>query len=138
MPSDAVRSDGAGAYHAAKEHGHHAAKAVLLFDQPAEEAEPVAVPDIPASWKRELAGEFAKPYWAELQEFVAKERDEYTVYPPEDEVYTAFKLTPYRRRARLPSRPGSLSGPGPGARTLFLGQAGRSAAGFACGTCTRN
>jgi len=65
-----------------------------LFAEP-DEGEPVATPDIPASWKRELAGEFAKPYWAELQEFVAAERARHTVYPPEDEVYTAFKLTPY-------------------------------------------
>jgi len=56
---------------------------------------PVAVPDIPASWRSVLADEFAKPYWAELQDFVAAERAAHTVYPPPDEVYTAFKLTPY-------------------------------------------
>ena len=66
-----------------------------LFDEPEEEREPVAVPPIPASWKRVLADEFAKPYWAELQEFVATEREEHTVYPPADEVYTAFQLTPF-------------------------------------------
>ena len=60
-----------------------------------ETAEPVAVPDIPASWKRVLAEEFTRPYWAELQEFVAKERAQYTVYPPEDEVYTAFNLSAF-------------------------------------------
>jgi uracil-DNA glycosylase len=66
-----------------------------LFDEPAEEREPVAVPPIPGSWKHELADEFAKPYWAELQEFVTREREEHTVYPPADEVYTAFQLTPF-------------------------------------------
>jgi uracil-DNA glycosylase len=66
-----------------------------LFDEPDEEREPVAVPPIPTSWKRVLADEFAKPYWAELQKFVATEREEHTVYPPEDEVYTAFQLTPF-------------------------------------------
>jgi len=59
------------------------------------EAEPVAVPDIPASWKGVLHEEFTQPDWAELQDFVAKERAQYTVYPPEDEVYTAFQLTPF-------------------------------------------
>ena len=68
-----------------------------LFDEPEEEREPVAVPDIPASWQRVLADEFAKPYWAELQAFVATERDEHTVYPPEPEVYTAFRLTPFEK-----------------------------------------
>jgi uracil-DNA glycosylase len=66
-----------------------------LFAEPVAEVEPVAVPPIPASWKRALADEFAKPYWAELQEFVAAERAKYTVYPPDDEVYTAFNLTPF-------------------------------------------
>jgi uracil-DNA glycosylase len=56
---------------------------------------PFAVPDIPLSWRRVLADEFSKPYWAELQEFVAKEREEHTTFPPTDEVYTAFRMTPY-------------------------------------------
>jgi uracil-DNA glycosylase len=69
-----------------------------LFDEPAEEAgEPVAVPDIPASWQRVLAGEFTRPYWADLQAFVAREREEHTIYPPADEVYTAFRLTPFEK-----------------------------------------
>lgn len=58
-------------------------------------ANPAAIPDIPASWLQVLAGEFAKPYWVELQAFVAKEREEYTIFPPADDVFTAFKLTPY-------------------------------------------
>lgn len=66
-----------------------------LFAEPTTDGAPVAVPDVPASWKRVLADEFKKPYWAEPQAFVAKERDEYTIFPPEDEVYTAFQLTPY-------------------------------------------
>jgi uracil-DNA glycosylase len=66
-----------------------------LFADPAEEGEPVAVPDIPGSWKRALADEFARAYWAELQAFVAAERARYKVFPPENEVYTAFQLTPF-------------------------------------------
>jgi len=42
-----------------------------------------------------LKDEFTQPYWAELQEFVAEEREKYTVYPPKDEVYTAFRLAPF-------------------------------------------
>jgi uracil-DNA glycosylase len=60
-----------------------------------EQPESVAVPDIPASWKDALAEEFKRPYWAELQAFVEKEREEYTVFPPEDEIYTAFRLAPF-------------------------------------------
>ena len=46
-------------------------------------------------WNPVLRGEFAKPYWPELQAFVAAERQQCTVYPPADEVFTALHLTPY-------------------------------------------
>lgn len=46
-------------------------------------------------WNPVLRGEFAKPYWAELQQFVAAERGRATVYPAPDEVFAALHLTPY-------------------------------------------
>ena len=46
-------------------------------------------------WNPVLRGEFAKPYWAELQQFVAAERGRAAVYPPHDEVFAALHLTPY-------------------------------------------
>ncbi len=52
-------------------------------------------PKLPASWQRLLADELAKPYFHKLQEFLRAERRQYTVYPPEPEVYSALQLTPY-------------------------------------------
>jgi len=46
-------------------------------------------------WNPVLRGEFAKPYWAELQQFVAAERGRATVYPAHDEVFAALHLTPF-------------------------------------------
>ncbi len=46
-------------------------------------------------WNPLLREEFAKPYWTELQAFVAGERAEHSVYPPHDEVFTALHLTSY-------------------------------------------
>jgi uracil-DNA glycosylase len=46
-------------------------------------------------WNPRLRGEFDKPYWVELQRFVAAERVAHTVYPPHDEVFAALRLTPY-------------------------------------------
>jgi uracil-DNA glycosylase len=46
-------------------------------------------------WNPLLRGEFAKPYWPDLQSFVASERARYTVYPPDGEVFAALHLTPY-------------------------------------------
>lgn len=44
-------------------------------------------------WNPVLRGEFAEPYWQELQRFVAGERAAHTVYPPHDEVFAALHLT---------------------------------------------
>jgi uracil-DNA glycosylase len=53
------------------------------------------LPMLPADWQTILNGEFNKPYWKALQDFVAKERTEHEIFPPSDEVFTAFHLTPY-------------------------------------------
>jgi uracil-DNA glycosylase len=46
-------------------------------------------------WNPVLRGEFAKPYWPELQDFVRRERDKGSVFPPHDQVFAALHLTPY-------------------------------------------
>jgi uracil-DNA glycosylase len=46
-------------------------------------------------WNPVLRGEFAKPYWVDLQQFVATERTRATVFPPRDEVFAALHLTPF-------------------------------------------
>ena len=48
-------------------------------------------------WNPILRTEFAKPYWADLQQFVVEERQRATVYPPHDEVFAALHLTPYEQ-----------------------------------------
>ena len=48
-------------------------------------------------WNPLLKGELAKPYWPDLQAFVAEERRRHTVYPPHEEVFAALHLTPYER-----------------------------------------
>ncbi len=53
------------------------------------------IPEIPASWRKHLAGEREKPYFAKLESFVADEQERYTVYPPPDKIFTALKLTSY-------------------------------------------
>jgi uracil-DNA glycosylase len=45
-------------------------------------------------WNPVLRGELTKPYWQDLQQFVAAERQRATVYPPHDEVFAALHLTP--------------------------------------------
>lgn len=50
---------------------------------------------IPAGWKPVLADEIKQPYYQKLQAFVEDERRKHTVFPPEPEVFSALKLTPY-------------------------------------------
>lgn len=48
-------------------------------------------------WDEVLENEFNKDYFRELSDFVQMERIKFTVYPPEDQVFTAFQRTPYSK-----------------------------------------
>jgi uracil-DNA glycosylase len=50
---------------------------------------------VATDWNPVLRGEFAKPYWQQLQTFVAGQRARYNVFPPESEVFAALHLTTY-------------------------------------------
>jgi uracil-DNA glycosylase len=53
------------------------------------------LPKLPASWQPVLADELDKPYFHKLQEFLDEERSTHTVFPPENQVFSALELTPY-------------------------------------------
>ncbi len=48
-------------------------------------------------WGELLKEEFQKDYMVNLLEFVKQEREEFTVYPKEEDVFTAFNLTDYNQ-----------------------------------------
>jgi uracil-DNA glycosylase len=50
---------------------------------------------VKTDWNPILRAEFDKPYWNELQRFVAGERARHTVFPPIDQVFAALHLTSY-------------------------------------------
>ena len=53
-------------------------------------------------WNPRLRQEFDKPYWTQLQSFVAAERAHSPVYPPKDEVFAALpRLATVRGRMQL-------------------------------------
>jgi len=71
---------------------------VVTSDRPADqslEPSPNRSAKQQTDWNPLLRAEFAKPYWADLQAFVAAERREHSVYPPHDEVFAALHLTSY-------------------------------------------
>ncbi|HVS37071.1 MAG TPA: uracil-DNA glycosylase [Gemmataceae bacterium] len=75
-------------------------------------------PHLPPSWQAVLHDEFAKGYFTELQAFVSAERRRHIVYPPEEDVFNAFRYTPYDE-----------------AKVLLLGQDPYHGAGQAHGLC---
>jgi uracil-DNA glycosylase len=69
-------------------------------------------------WNPILRAELAKPYWADLQRFVADERRAHPVYPAHPDVFAALHLTPHRD-----------------VKVLILGQDPYHGAGQAHGLC---
>jgi uracil-DNA glycosylase len=76
--------------------------------------------EIPASWQAVIGAEFDKPYFKSLAKFVDDERQAFPlkVYPREDQVFGALRLTPYEQ-----------------VRVLLLGQDPYPGEGMAHGLC---
>jgi uracil-DNA glycosylase len=49
--------------------------------------------NVPESWREVLRNETSQPYFVDLSEFVLRERKAFTVFPSEQEVFTALQLT---------------------------------------------
>ena len=45
-------------------------------------------------WLEPLSAEFKKPYYKKLYFFLKEEYQRYPIYPPSDDIFTAFHLTP--------------------------------------------
>jgi uracil-DNA glycosylase len=54
-------------------------------------------PQIETSWKEIMEDEFERPYFAELKDFLLKEKSCCTVYPPGPSIFEAFNKTPFNK-----------------------------------------
>ena len=52
------------------------------------------MPPISNDWLPRLKGEFSKPYYKELFDFVGNEYRTATIYPPKEDIFNAFHYTP--------------------------------------------
>ncbi|MGB0950077.1 MAG: uracil-DNA glycosylase, partial [Marinirhabdus sp.] len=52
---------------------------------------------IEESWKQQLAGEFEKPYFLKLVDFVKTEYAQHRCYPPGRHIFSAFSHTPFHK-----------------------------------------
>lgn len=51
---------------------------------------------IEASWKEKLAGEFSKPYFAQIKDFLSESKAKgSTIFPPGPLIFNAFEKTPF-------------------------------------------
>lgn len=47
------------------------------------------------SWLEVLKDEFSKPYFQQLKAFLLEEKKQYRVFPPGNQIFSAFNLTPF-------------------------------------------
>jgi uracil-DNA glycosylase len=66
-----------------------------LFSDQEDKVGRFPAPDLPPGWMKVLQDEFKKPYFQSLLEYVAEERSKHEVFPPEEDVFRAFKTTDY-------------------------------------------
>ena len=52
---------------------------------------------LPSDWKKVLKEALEAPSFQELESFIAEERQRYTIYPSEEDLFSAFRLTPYAK-----------------------------------------
>ncbi len=50
---------------------------------------------LPACWWNYLGDEFSKPYMKALQDFLKSEREKQTIYPDDNEIFSALNFTPF-------------------------------------------
>lgn len=75
---------------------------------------------IEESWKQVLTPEFDKDYFIRLTEFVRREYQTTTVYPPGKLIFNAFNLCPYNKVKVVIIGQDPYHGPGQAHRPLFL------------------
>ena len=75
-------------------------------------------------WLTALGGEFHKPYYRQLFEFVKDEYNTTVVFPPADDIFNAFHLTPLSKVKVVILGQDPYHNVGQGARTLFFRETG--------------
>lgn len=51
--------------------------------------------EIHESWKKVLSEQFAAPYFSELKSFLINEKKQHIIYPPGNQIFSAFNRTPF-------------------------------------------
>lgn len=65
-----------------------------LFGSTPARPKPLFPAGLPDDWKAALEPEFSAPYFHELKDFLVRERQEHTIFPPAPDVFNALRFTP--------------------------------------------
>lgn len=57
----------------------------------------IKLTDLNDTWAKELEGEFCKDYMVVLENFLQTAYATKTIYPPKDQIFSAFNLTPFEK-----------------------------------------
>lgn len=52
---------------------------------------------LPEDWQQVLADEWTKPYFLQLRQFLKEQYTQYTVYPAQEDVWNALRVTPFKQ-----------------------------------------
>ena len=85
------------------------------------------MPPLPPCWGEALNAEFEKPYFKRLETFLAAQvRSGKKVFPPREEIFTAFLLTPLDKVRVVVIGQDPYHGPGQGHGLSFSVSFGRT------------
>jgi len=79
---------------------------------------------LPGDWSEVLREALEAPSFAKLERFVEEERRQFTIYPSEEDVFSAFRLTPYAQVRVLVLGQDPYHGPGQAHGLAFSVQPG--------------
>ena len=54
--------------------------------------------DIDETWKQVLKDQFDAPYFSALKAFLVTEKKKHQIYPPGNQIFSAFNHTPFNSR----------------------------------------
>ena len=79
---------------------------------------------LPGDWSEVLREALEAPSFAKLERFVEEERQQFTIYPSEEDLFSAFQLTPYEQVKVLVLGQDPYHGPGQAHGLAFSVQPG--------------
>lgn len=83
-------------------------------------------------WDEVLGSEFEKEYYKRLMKFLEEERQDNTIYPPEEDVFNALKFSPYNNTKVVILGQDPYTEPGQSSWTVLFSKQRSEDTAFSC------